>query len=407
MDSHTKLLLLPCSGEETAELAQDIYQILRKDYGLEEQVEILVSNTKNRIEKNTPKDRRHPLVGDFFPDGEAQVDIGKNYLEDVIRGKHVVLVEHLLTPNRKIHPESDQVVSVNDHHMAVRGFLDVIENTETLQRTLAVPYLSYVRAHSILKYKKQRFEQFDSIKLTLRDFQKGFLNTLITIDPHSEKVAQICEDLGIDFHGINPFQSGRSINPFKLGLYGEQAKEVLRRLRPFQERLKDLIEGEGKHYIVCVDDGTERRTENFTERAYHILPPEEAYALIAYLGKRRVSYDESIITFKPFSQINEKNIDSEGTYHIIDDMFSSGRTVNNAAKVFKDHGAKRVEAMTSHAVTTPTQYDSANDRTYIDKVTALDTVPQNPKLDIECIKASADLLSAEIYKAHQKLVASR
>ncbi len=88
-------------------------------------------------------------------------------------------------------------------------------------------------------------------------------------------------------------------------------------------------------------------------------------------------------------------------------MYSSGGTGIKAAKLFKELGAKRVEVWTSHAVTMPTSYTKSNDRGYVDKVVCLDTVPQNPELDVEYIKASADLLAAEVYKAHQKLVASR
>jgi phosphoribosylpyrophosphate synthetase len=277
-----------------------------------------------------------------------------------------------------------------------------------VQSTLVVPYLSYVRSHSIEKYRKRGFYQFDSLHKTLLDFQRDGLNTIITIDPHSIKAAQIAEELGIDFHAVNPFQSTRAINPYKLGLSDDKAKEILTRLRPFHERFIGLKGQNAQHlYLISVDDGTERRVENFTERVFPKLPPEEVYALIAYMEKDRLAYEQASTRFKQFSQINEQNIDPQGIYIALDDMFASGGTGMKVAKIFKELGAKRVELWTSHAVTMPPQYHHANDRSCIDKVVSLDTVPQDAALDVEYINASADLLAAELYKAHQKLAASR
>jgi len=50
---------------------------------------------------------------------------------------------------------------------------------------------------------------------------------------------------------------------------------------------------------------------------------------------------------------------------------------------------------------------TANDRSVIDKVVCLNTVPQLPELKVEYIPASANLLAAEVYKVHRKLAESR
>ena len=400
MAAKGKLLLIPLSGEETAALAKDIARILRQDYGLEDQVELLKSKRRKDISPGTTKDHRHDLVIDAFADKEIQVDIGRNELRDTIQGKHIALVEHLLTPNRD--------VSVNDHIMAVRGMLDVISEVDTLGRTLVAPYFSYVRSHSVEKYKKRGFHQFDSLRRTLQDYQRDGLDTLLVIDPHSTKAEEIALQLGLDYHAINPFQSGRAINPAKLGLKGAKAEEITNRLRPFQHRYESLKKEQCTHlYLVSVDSGTEKRAENFVDRANPELTILQVYSLIAYFGKDRTSYDRAEAGFKPFSLINEANIDQEGTYIIIDDMFASGSTAKNVAKILKELGAKRVEAWTSHAVTMSHQLKEANDRSSIDHVVSLDTVPQHPELQVEYIKASADLLAAELYKAHQRLIAQR
>ncbi|PIZ50547.1 hypothetical protein COY27_06720 [Candidatus Woesearchaeota archaeon CG_4_10_14_0_2_um_filter_33_13] len=403
-----KLLLIPCSGQETASLTEKIFEILRADYGLQNDIEMLRSSRRSEIGKDSRKDNRHPLVGDYFGDVEVQVDIGRNELKDVVRGKHVVLVEHLLTPNRLVSPGSSQIVSVNDHIMTIRGFLDVVARVDTLQRTLVVPYLSYVRSHSIEKYEERGFFQFDSLRRTLKDYKGDGLDCLLTIDPHSMKAAQIAEELGIDFHAINPFQSTRAINPYKLGLTGDRARTVMQETRPFQERFQALKQENSNHlYVVSVDDGTEKRTENFTERGFPELSPEELYARLAYFDKDRVSYEVSLAQFKPFSRINNQNIDPEGTYIIIDDMYATGGTAGKVATILKKLGATRVEVWTSHAVTMPPQYQRANDRGSIDMVVCLDTVPQDPTLAIEYIPASASLIAADVYKSHQKLISTR
>ncbi len=404
----TKLLLIACSGNETASLAGNIYQALIEDYGLEHQVELLLSERREDVPSDMPKAHRHPLVGDFFADGEVQVDIGANMLKDLIRGKHIALVEHMLTPGRRMGREAGQSVSVNDHHMAIRGFLDVVSNVETLQRTLVVPYLAYVRSHSIEKYRKRGFFQFDSLRKMLLDYQKDGLNALICIDPHSAKALQIAGELGIDYHYFDPFRSGRAINPFKLGLSGDKASEILRKLRPFHERLEQLKSRDAQHlYSVSVDDGTEQRVENFMDRGFPNYSQEKVYSRLAYLEKDRISYSQAPTGFKPFSQINEKNIDPEGTFIIIDDMFASGGTSLKAASIFKELGCKRVEVWTSHAVTMPEQYEKANDRGVVDLVVCLDTIPQPDALRVEFVPASANLLASELYKTHQKLVAMR
>jgi len=244
----------------------------------------------------------------------------------------------------------------------------------------------------------------------IHDFQRGGLSAMLAIDPHSIKAAQEAEDAGIDFHAINPFQSSRGINPYKLGLSGERAKEVLRRCRPYQERCKKLKrENNGHLYVVVVDEGTEKRCENFVERAFPELEPEEFYGLLLYFSSDRVSYDDKTTLEQPFSQIQQDSIDPQGTYVIIDDMAASLGTANGKAQWIKKCGGEnvRVELWTSHAVTMPQQHDKANERSYIDKVVCLDTVPQHPNLNIEYINASADLLSSGLYKIHQKLVSSR
>tara|TARA_Y100000310_G_scaffold242934_1_gene247230 strand:- start:25918 stop:27120 length:1203 start_codon:yes stop_codon:yes gene_type:complete len=399
MGRKTKLLLIPCSGDETSELAGDIYKILKNDYSLNDNVELLLSSNRSEIPQGTRKDHQHGLVADYFDGMEAQTDVGRNELKDVIRGKHIAIVEHLFTPSR--------TASVNDHIMAVRGMLDLVSKTETEKRTLIAPYFTYVRSHSIEKYEAQGFYQFDSLKLTLQDYKRDGLDAIITIDPHSNKAEQMAKAMQMDFYSINPFQSGRTIYQAKLGLKGQKAAKITKELRPFQELFAKLkLEHSDHLYGVSLDDGTERRSENFIERAHPELEPHDVYKLLAYLEKFRKSYDETIIRFKRFSEINDSNIDKDGVYVGIDDMWASGGTGDGVAKKFKKKKAKRFELWVSHAVTTEQQVEKANGRENIDLVRCLDTVPVANGLNVEVIKASSHFLAAELYKSHQRLITS-
>ena len=135
---------------------------------------------------------------------------------------------------------------------------------------------------------------------------------------------------------------------------------------------------------------------------------KEFFRLIAYFGKGRDTYgDPSRVFFKPFSQIQADTVDSQGLFVVLDDMYASGSTAAGVAKILKANGAHQIEVWTSHPVTMPQQHAKANDRSAIDRVVCLDTVPQPVELQVEIIPASAYLLAAEVYKAHERLVGSR
>ena len=51
MVSKTKLLLVACSKGDTEQLARDMYDILQRDYGLEEQVALLVALRKEDVDR--------------------------------------------------------------------------------------------------------------------------------------------------------------------------------------------------------------------------------------------------------------------------------------------------------------------------------------------------------------------
>lgn len=408
MQNHRPKLLLISGLKDSRDLTERIYNILKEDYNMNDNVEIIQALSRGEVQKGTLKDHKAPLVIDFFPDGEVQCDVGRNILKDVIRGKHIAIVQYLFNP---INQGQKDYASLNDRFVNTIGILRNLDRNlkreELPHSTLVAPYITYLRSHSIEKYEKSGFYQFDSLSFMVETYAKSRLNNMIGIDPHSMKIKDIASDFGMEFWDINPFQSGRSINPAKLGLVDRaRIDSVMPRLRPFMTRFKRLKEQDDNvTYLVSLDDGTENRCENFTNRAFENL--ENPYEMLAYILKERFSYDSSRVQFKPFSMINQTNIDPNGKYILLDDMFASGGSVNKVASMLKSYGAKYVEAWVAHGVTAPSQVKKAKSMTSVDKVVCLDTVIQTPELGFDYIHASADLLAAELYKVHQKFLSSR
>lgn len=397
-DDQTKLLIL--SGlADSRDLATKIRNILRDDYKMGNSVEMLRAKQNGDVPRGTLKNHLAPLVIDFFPDKEAQVDVGRNQLKDIISGKHVAIVQYLYNPTSDI--------SLNDRLINTIGILDVLKKGEVHHKTLVSPYTTYLRSHSIEKYENQGFFQFDSLTFIVNNlFRYGDLDTMISIDPHSEKIKDLVLEVKGErnYQAINPFQSTRSINPAKLGLTSKvEIERVMPNLRPFHERFKRLKEKYGeKIYFVSADNGTESRVENFTNRAYNEL--ENPYIKMLYFDKHRQSYVTSTTKLKHFS---ESNIDAEGAYIIIDDMFASGGTADKVASMIKEKGAKYVEGWFSHMVTAEKQIEKAKKIRSIDNIVCLNTITQDTRLQADHLEVSEHLLAAELYKAHENFLSRR
>src|SRR3989344_3890770 len=230
----SKLVLISGTGD-SPKLAEDIYRELRDTYQMGDSVSRLIPQRPEEVDKDMIKGHVYPLVIGRFSDGETRVDIGKSLLFNEIRGKHVVIIKYMYTPKRNPH------MHVNDHLSEVVGLLDVIKNTDILRSTLVAPYLPYLRSHSIEKYAKKGFYQYDSLTDMIESLNRKGLEGIICIDPHSEKIIEKGREFGITINSIDPFHSNRYINPYKLGL-NSTAEDTLSKLQPFLEyfnKLKD------------------------------------------------------------------------------------------------------------------------------------------------------------------------
>lgn len=214
---------------------------------------------------------------------------------------------------------------------------------------------------------------------------------------------------------FNPFESSVFINPRKLGLKKDDARVVKAKLQPFLEHYRQMKEKDaykGKQvYFISPDGGAEMRVERFIAYAQAFvddLPPEEVeWDYMGYRDKSRATIEGSAATFKHFSGVNLENIDPDGVYIILDDMLSSGGTAEKLASALKKEGAGCVELWCSHAVAP--ERDKVMKLEALDKIVVLDTIlHDNPEeLKLEYIEASADILAAELYKAHMRLEEAR
>jgi phosphoribosylpyrophosphate synthetase len=438
--SHSRLLLVSGTGDSRV-LAEAILPVLRDTYGMGQAVEVLKPE-KNEDVKSMKKGHTYPFVLDRFPDGEIRVDVGRNTLFDIVRGKHVAIIRHLYTPTRIGLRVDDRVVyleeiarairdsrkvngldkcvesivkiiqnniSLNDHIMGARGMLNVMKNADVLQRTLVAPYLPYLRSHSVDKYRKQGFFQFDSLDMMLDDFSRGQVDCIVCIDPHSEKLIEVAQKYNIDINAVNPFKSSEMINPAKLGLSRDKAERVMSTLEPFIEYYRQIKKKYGRIYFISPDDGAEKRVETFLIECKRQVDPSLSWDYLGYRNKTRETMMGQKGDFKLFSIVNEDNIDPDGVYVVIDDMLSSGSTAEDIAKTVKKYGSSRnrVELWCSHPV--GPEREKLKKLKYLDSIVVLDTIIQDEpdELRLHYLNCTHHLLAAEIYKAHMRLEAER
>lgn len=344
---------------ESRILAEDIYNILKQTYTIQDLNLVLPKESCDYSKKEKDSKQHRNLCIETFPDSEIRIEIGKEELKKM--RDHVIFVKYLYEPGVD--------VSINDCIIEAAAFGDLIRNKKIKKLTYILPYLPYVRAHSIDKYIKKGLYQTDTLKLFIKIMELAGVSEIITIDPHSEKVWDYCNECNIKGIGLDPFNS-QTYGAFQK--YYEMNKEDY----------KNLI-------IVVPDKGSYTRSKEF---AHNIRKKDSEIALIE---KKRTDMGEVEITgFKEESEFKEKNIKGK-SFLIIDDMISSGETVNLIVKYLKSKGAKKVATWISHAVA-PKQ--KKIEGLQIDKIVALDTIRQNIK-NFEIIKATGNLMAHAIYKS--------
>jgi len=342
--------------ENSRILAEDIYNILKHKYKVNDINIILPRQSCDYSKEEKDNKARRNLCIDKFPDSEIRMEIGRHELNKI--KDTVVFVKYLYEPTGDL--------SINDHIMEAVAFGDLTKNLKIKKLVYVIPYLPYVRAHSIDKYIKKEFYQTDTLKLFIKMMELAGVSCIITIDPHSEKVWRYCQKCEIKGIGLDPFNS-KTYGIFKK--YYEQ------------QEYRDMV-------IVIPDDGSDKRTRSF---AYNIGKKDKDIAIVE--KKRTDAGKVQIVGFKKKSKFKIKDIKGK-SFLIVDDMISSGGTVNRIACFLKDNGATRIETWISHAVAPNKE---KIEKLCVDRVLALDTVIQDIK-KIETIKAAGNLFAHALYK---------
>lgn len=388
MIDKTNLVLISGTYDWDIKLTKEIYDNLLKIYKLKD-IEYLIPKTKSNLSDHEKKniDSNRPLIFDFFSDREPRTEIGKTTLESKIKGKQIVLIKYMYTPNGP---------SPNDHHMQLRGFVeDNIKKIDIKKFTLATPYFPFIRSHSVDKYEKQGVYQMNSLKMVLGDLKRAGVDEIITIDPHSDKFGTYCKDLGIGPHFRTPFDTTRYVNWSQLGFNTrEEAKKVLKHLETFITYYNENKPNYKNLKIIPPDDGREDISFRFAIDIGLDIPD------IGYILKVRL--DEGVTEikgFKTFSLFKEENIREDHVFVIDDDMISGGSTGDDIAKYLKDNGAKKVELWTTHPVCP--NPEKIAELKYLDQIVALDTVPNNIE-KIKYIKSTSHILASHIYKSYKR-----
>lgn len=395
MDRLTKLVLVTGSGR-SIELGKEIENILKKYYKLTN-IELFPSH---KIPKLTQDQKKHkdwsrPLVADSFPDSETRAEIGREFLRKKISGKNIFVIKYMFEPN-----PSEKGLKVNDNLFEVLSLFNMFKQIETEKMTLVAPYLTYLRSHSIEKYIKNKgLFQANTLEMMVNYLALEKVNEILTIDPHSIQIQKYCELNNMGFHYRDPFSSSKYTPYPKLGFKTkEDAKDILKKLQPFITYYKQHEAEYKKDFkriiIVCADPSSEDRAETFA------VDTDLGFENLGYIEKERIDIDKVKLSgFKDFSYVKEKEI-KEALVILIDDMVSSGTTMNENAQDLKKMGAKRIEAWSTHPVCP--EIEKIEQLNAIDKIVCLDSVLHQCN-KLEYIRgSSAHILSAIIFKSYMR-----
>ncbi|MFC1801068.1 phosphoribosyltransferase family protein [Nanoarchaeota archaeon] len=395
MNQLAKLVLVTGSGR-SSEIGDQVFNILRDTYKLGDKVDLIKSVPYDALDEDQKgiRDRTRPLVIDRFKDSEVRVEVGKDVLLRRLRGTHVAFLKYLFDPD-------EGGIHVNRHLFEVYAFGRFL-NKHLKRRgdlehlTLVSPYLTYLRMHSVDKYiENDDFYQANTLELNIDilDMVCG-IDSILTMDPHSDDVKKYCETMGMDFQGHNPFSSSRYTNFAKLGFEKEgDARNTLNALQPFINYFENHKEEYKDAIVIAPDDGSENRSEHF------VVDTGLSFKNLAYMNKKRIEAgDVKLSRFKYFSAIKEEDV--KGRVCILtDDMVASGNTAEKVAEYLHKLGAERVELWVTHAVCP--EMGKIEELKYVNKIISLDSIIRENDKIIQ-VPATAQILSAQIYKNYHK-----
>jgi ribose-phosphate pyrophosphokinase len=287
-----------------------------------------------------------PLEDRAFEDGEHKIRPLTS-----VRNKDVYVVNSLTGDGRQ---------SVNDKLVQILLFIGALRQNGAKRITAVAPYLCYSR-------KERQTKPRDPVS--------------------TSSVARLFEAVGTDAimtvtaHNLAAFQNAFRIRTEHL----DPTAILVRHLAPH-------IAGESVS-IVSPDVGGAKRAELFRERLEKSLGRGVAKA---FVDKKR---SMGVVSGKIFAG------DVDGmTAVVIDDLISTGGTLLRAAEVCREHGARRIICLATHALLTTGANQLATN--VIDRIMVTDTVSLGANISSELrskleIVSMAGLLGEAICRLHR------
>ncbi len=263
-----------------------------------------------------------PLVNKKFACGESYV-----CLEESIRNKIVYLFVPFTT-------------DVNSRVMETFFCIDALKSAEAKEINLIIPFLPYARQD---RRNHKREHVGTRVFATCLDALNGSSTKLrlITIDLHSPQIESAYRDTHIE-----PLQM--------FSLYGSL--------------VEGLIKKEGDEGVLASPDfGGVKRIEKIL--ATSALKDKSLGVAFAY--KKRTAHNKSEV----------KTIvgDVENKYVIVlDDMIDTGGTLVDAARMFKDNGARKIDIIVTHGLLNDPALErmrQAQKKKIVNQLIITDTVP--------------------------------
>lgn len=292
-----------------------------------------------------------PLEIHVFPDGEKRVRI----LEDVV-GEDVIAVQPTNPP-------------VDTNYMELFFIVDALKRSGARSVTVVMPYLGYQRQDHVF-----RSGEAVSLEVVLKTLEAVGARKLIVFDLHSIKTEQVSKTPLIH----------------------------LSALPLFAEKIRELVHPGGVHPATPGVLRSDSPGVNDVEAI--LVSPDMG-------GVRRVKVVSEILSHMPFVAVEKQRDLATGSVtaermhggevgrcaFIVDDMISSGKTIETASNLLREKGAEEIYVFATHPVFSD---DAQNilQKAAVEKIFVTDTieVPKEKQFEKLEILSVADTIAKAI-----------
>lgn len=264
-----------------------------------------------------------PLEIHMFPDGEKRIRV-----EESVVGQDCIVVQSTGPP-------------ASENYMELFFIVDALKRSGAKSATVVMPYVGYQRQDHVF-----RSGESVSLEVVLKTLQAVGITRLIVFDLHSIKTEQVARIPLIHLSALSLF-----------------AQEI-------QKRGWDMVDS----MLISPDMGGIRRVRLVSEMLSGLT--------IGAIDKHRDLTTGAVEA----SEIKELTSNIKKRAIIIDDMISSGKTIETAANLLRENGVEEIFVFATHPVfsdNAPHVLQSAN----VEKVFVTDSIyvtkeKQFPKLKI-------------------------